>query len=230
MVFLGFKKRRTVRHTLLSSAFVVGALSAAVMLSGCDMNEPTFYSQQRAQLEVQEKTLALDTASIGSHEARALGDHYGHYGQGSMGIVVTYDPQSRTNTAMHASRELARVKKELKAYGVHDVNGRIMPVKALGDESVTHISYDYGRALAPKDCNEMPGADGLGSDAVAVKDYKMGCTVETYFAKQIAHPSDMYGRDDNTDTFDGRRNAPIVESYRTGEGPGDLSGDSASGN
>jgi len=58
--------------------------------------------------------------------------------------------------------------------------------------------------------------------------YKLGCSTETLFARQIARPKDLKGQGTTDANTDGRRSANIVEGYRTGVQNESLGGERAS--
>jgi type IV pilus biogenesis protein CpaD/CtpE len=59
------------------------------------------------------------------------------------------------------------------------------------------------------------------------ENYRFGCTLDTVVARQV-RPKDLAGRGGDDVMNDGRRNANIVERYRTGEPNKALEGESAS--
>ena len=67
-------------------------------------------------------------------------------------------------------------------------------------------------------------------DVYVDEDYKLGCTIETVFSRQIARPKDLKGRPNTDPTSSGRRASNVVEDYRTGVPNEPMGGESASGN
>jgi len=59
-------------------------------------------------------------------------------------------------------------------------------------------------------------------------EYKMGCSVETMIARQIARPGDLLGRAPNSVYKDGRRISNQIEGVRSGAMNEPLGGESAS--
>ena len=202
------------------------AVMTALMLSACTFATPTHIStSSRAEVVQESFTVQDDTSVFTSDVLEGIGREYWATGDGTLNVTVLYDPNSRTNTAMKATDQAARIAKMLRSSGVNDVNADIMPVQQSGDTSQTVINFATIVAQAPSDCGQplsMEFADfELGND------YKMGCSVETYFAKQIARPKDMLGND-AMDNPDGRRNANVTERYRMGEQMKELEGEAAS--
>ncbi len=65
------------------------------------------------------------------------------------------------------------------------------------------------------------------ADLDEAKDYKLGCSIETYVSRQIARPKDLLGND-NMGNADGRPRVNGVEPYMTGAPNKELSGETAS--
>jgi type IV pilus biogenesis protein CpaD/CtpE len=114
----------------------------------------------------------------------------------------------------------------MRKNGATEVTTSVLPVREQGSESVAVISYSSYQAAAPANCGEMPGYrnGALEHDP----SYKMGCTVEAEFAKQIADPSDLLGDARPSATTDGRASSNVVDIYRTGAQNKPLEGESAS--
>jgi type IV pilus biogenesis protein CpaD/CtpE len=195
-------------------------------VSGC-MYEPDHFTTERVQVEEKpfSDTIAASQFDIGAAEAMAT--HYRKHGDGPLELVIAYDPKSPHATAMKAADEGARLSKLLRQNGVQEVKTSIMPVADGGDEMKALFSYNAVNALAPKDCTLMRGVDTRTIEAD--KDYKLGCTIETMYARQIARPKDLKGQGANDLTTDGRRASNIVEGYRSGVQNKPLEGENASG-
>lgn len=199
-----------------------GALVMAIsLLTACSMDRDTFTAGKRVRLVPGDYSVNVDTAVLDDAALRAVGDHYRHYGEGTVDLVVTYDPKSRTNTAMKATNEAARIAGSLRKSGVSNYTTDIMPV--TGGDSRTMIDFRTVTAEAPRDCPSMGGLDGRATEADF--DYRYGCTIEAQLARQIARPQDLAGRD-GLDAGSGRRQANIVEGYKTGEPNAVLEGES----
>ena len=127
---------------------------------------------------------------------------------------------------MHASAMAADLSKEMRKLGVTSVSSGILPVKDAGSQMNAMISYTAYNAHAPKDCSSMSGLKD--NDLKVEADYKLGCTIDTVFAKQIARPKDLKGVETPASTFDGRRLTNSVERYRSGIPNEPLEGERAS--
>lgn len=205
------------RHMLLA----LTALSA-LALSGCDkIDMPTTITSKPIQLVTSDHSERYLVSELIDQDYDQMADHYSRYAAGQAELVVSYDPYSKKNTAMKATDTLHRVTQALSRRGVKDVKGRIQAVDQSGDRSEMVIGYTSVTAEGPEDCTMMPGHDTGHADIDA--DYRLGCTVNTMIARQVAHPEDLAGRAAET-AVDGRRTGAVVEPYRAGTPNGQLSG------
>lgn len=204
---------------------ILGVIMLCMVLTGCDLHEPTKLSQNRVQVEEEQFSDTLPISHLNDAALSGLAHHYRKHGDGPLELTVTYDPKSSKSNAMHASDEAARLSKALRSNGVSNVHAGILPVMNSGHQMNAMISYTAYNALAPKDCDVMPGVRDYTVDAD--EDYKLGCTIETTFARQIARPKDLKGQSDTGGLTDGRRSANTVEVYRTGVPNEPLNGESA---
>jgi type IV pilus biogenesis protein CpaD/CtpE len=199
---------------------------SSVLLSACNMYAEGHLTPNRVQVEEQKFVQEIPTADLDHNYIAGVADRYYTQGDGPFDLVVTYDPRSSSNTAMKASSEMARLSKALTTQGVSDINASILPVNGQGEESQSIISFNSYNALAPKDCNVMEGVES--TEVTLDQEYKMGCTVDTVFARQIARPKDLKGQAPSMETSDGRRSSNIIERYRTGTPNEPLEGETAS--
>lgn len=204
-----------------------GAVLSVLLLPGCEklVHEPTYLSQSKLQVEEKAFFEDVDVSKMDAGYIAALSQHYSSQGDGGVDLSVTYDPKSKSSTAMHASNEIARISEEFRKNGVA-VNSTIIPIKGQGDSSRALVSYDVYTVQRPDDCTDMPGYSDRNVDPN--EDYKLGCTRDSLIAKQVARPKDLMGRADANTTSDGRRAANIVDVYRTGAQNEALGGENAS--
>jgi len=208
-------------------------LSASVLVSGfllqgCEniVHSETKLSQNKMKLQQEEIFEDIIVDKMDAGYIAALSRHYSSQGDGGdVDLTVIYDPQSSTNTAMHASSHAARISEDFRKNGVH-VNSSILPVKGQGNVARAVVSYDSFALAAPDDCEMMPGMHDRNIDTPV--GYQLGCTRDSIFAKQIARPKDLMGGGETQDTSDGRRAANIVDGYRTGVQNEPLDGESSS--
>lgn len=199
----------SLRAALLGCAVVLAAgLGACSMQTDTDMPQYKKVRLERGPSEQAMPVAALDAAALES-----FAREYNSLGDGALELTVTYDPRSRTNTAMNATEEAARIARELRYHGITDVRTSILPVNAQGDGAQAIMRYEAVTAHAPEGCDYMGGLDG--KDTMPDEDYTYGCTTQMLLARQVARPKDLAGRDNLADR-DGRRTARSVETYRSG--------------
>lgn len=195
-------------------------------ISACSLDHPTFISQNKIQVAEGTYNDEVALSAFDQGYASALGGYYGRYGDGPVTLTVTYDQKSKTNTAMKAGEELARLKDTLSLYGIKDVRGSIIPVYQSGETSNVLISFDTFNAVMPDDCRVMTGFEDTMLDIDP--DYELGCTVNTVISRQVARPKDLLGQDQTESTSDGRRGSNLLEPYHAGVPNEPLGGETAS--
>lgn len=196
-----------------------------VSLAACEMYAESRVNDRRMQVREEKLVEEIPTSRLNEATLEGIAQSYSENGRGAMDLTITYDPVSKTNTAMRAGDEAARLSRSLRREGVVDVNTSILPVREQGAESVAIISYSSYKTAPPPNCTLMPGYDKAVLEID--RSYKIGCSLETTFAKQIADPSDLLGDARATPQTDGRRSTNIVEGYRTGAPNKPLEGVSA---
>lgn len=207
------------------SRIVLIALMAPVLLPGCALEEPDHFTPNKVRVQEEKVSHNFSAAELNAGAVAALAEDYRRYGDGPIDLTITYDAKARSG-AMKASDEAVRLSGLLRKNGVRDVKTAIMPVHQSGTEMRVLVGYNGYAALAPKDCTMMTG---LETRTVNVEeDYKLGCSTQTLFARQVARPKDLKGQGAADPTTDGRRSANIVEVYRTGAPNEPLDGENAS--
>jgi pilus assembly protein CpaD len=230
---IGTKSRELVKMFKTGSCKMLtlaGALFAVSLASGCSMHEETKLTQNKVQVKQENFTEEIPTRLLDQGTLSGLVARYERHGDGPVQLSVTYDPGSRTNTAMKAGDEAGRIVRALKAEGLQaDIRPEILPVRGQGEDSVTLVSYASYDALAPKDCEMLLAGYDPGTKVEADEAYKLGCTIDTLFARQVARPKDLMGQGQDNRTTEGRRAANIGDFYRSGQPNEPLKGQSASG-
>jgi type IV pilus biogenesis protein CpaD/CtpE len=206
---------------------VLGMLGLMLPVGACTLDEPDHFSASRVQVEEKPYTGTVDVSQFGEGEAAQAAAQYRRYGEGPVELVVTYDPVSARATAMSAADEAARLAQLLRRNGVENVRTNIMPVNDSGERMKALLSYNSYSALPPEDCTLLPGIENRAN--TPEEGYKMGCSVDTLYARQIARPRDLKGQTGPGEDGDGRRAANIVEVYRSGQPNKPLEGETASG-
>lgn len=210
---------------------MAGAGVAALLLLGaCDTivndNPTAMVSSGRVETYKNEMALEIETATLDAGKMEQVSRHYWSHGDTPLLMSVTYDPHSKTNTAMKATQEAARLKTLLAKQGAANVQADIMPVQDSGDVSKTIITYDAVNARGPSECRDVKVNRDF-TDWERVPDYQLGCASENYLAKQIARPKDLHGND-VMDITDGRLQANTIELTKGGQTNPTLKGESAS--
>ncbi len=208
------------------SKFILPLCMTVILLSGCEMYSESVVSDRRVQVREEKLTQQVATASFDSEAIASMIYNYTKSGSGPVDVTVTYDPESKTNTAMRAGDEAARISRTMRKEGASEIVTGILPVREQGAVSQTIISFSAYQAVAPRNCGIMPGMEESSVDHDP--DYRLGCSVETVFAKQIANPSDLLGGARPSSASDGRVNTNVVEAYRMGTQNKPLKGQEAS--
>ncbi len=203
-------------------ALILGGLTA------CDTNmyHETYITPKKMEVRESRFYAEAPASDVDGAYLQTAATIYEQSGRGPFQAVVTYDPDSSSNTARKASGKATAVSDALRGNGVDEVEVSTMPVVGQGSVSQVLLSYD-SYEVTPPDCDLMPGMEGNSVDPDPA--YKLGCSVNTILARQIARPKDLVGQVDENTTSDGRRAAKIVEIYRAGSKDKKLEGESASG-
>ncbi len=205
----------------------VGIAIVSLSTLGCNLYAPPSINENRIQVnsEVFMRDIAL--SNVTDELLAGLAHDYIKHGSGAMDLIVTYDPDSYRNTAMKATNKMSDIAGTLRESGVANIKSSIMPVKHQGDDVHLLVSYNSFTAHAPKGCdNLLPGMNGSALEYNA--DYKLGCSVDTMTARQVAKPSHLLGRGATGAPTDGRAASNIVDAYRAGAQNEPLDGESAS--
>lgn len=208
-------KNRILRFALLG-------LALPFFLAGCALDRPTFFAPN---IEVAEEYYKNSgpTAEIGDAIIDEVARHHTRYGDGSMEITVTYNPQDTHNTARQASENAAMLASAFRKRGIEDLKTNILPINK-SSVSMTYIEYPSVRARMAEGCQNVRDIEDDGQDNYY--DYMIGCTTQDIIAQQISRPKDLLGRTGDVET-DGRKIPNIIEAFRWGA---DLSSDVGSEN
>lgn len=198
---------------LLRAGLLLASAVSVLYLTSCSMDSPTEIS--KAPITVSKETYRVSHSAdrVGDAEIVALRNHYLKQGEGPVNVLVTYNPRSKTNTAMNASNKAGKIKVAMKKMGATDVNVEILPVKDSGDTSKVEFSYDIYEAHAPEGCDFMGGIEG--TDTGTADNYAFGCSQDILLARQISNPRDLLGRTASHETY-ARRQVNWIPSYNDG--------------
>ncbi|MCB9990822.1 MAG: hypothetical protein H6867_05515 [Rhodospirillales bacterium] len=201
-------------------------LGAVAVLPACSLDSPTFYAQKKVEVVEDTRHIEAETSSLDAAALKAIAYEYDDHGEGALEVVVTYNPTSKSNTAMKASDNAARIAQGLRDNGVRNVKTEILPIHD-DKPSLTQMSYTSFTAQAPEGCGDLDKIDDSSHENY--RDYGLGCSTETYIARQIVRPKDLLGRDDIVDEEDGRKRGLVVESFKWAVQNEPMEADRASG-
>ncbi|MEM7679468.1 MAG: CpaD family pilus assembly lipoprotein [Pseudomonadota bacterium] len=219
---------KNIRTKTLLTATIIGL--SGLGLGACALDaEPTKVTQERVILEEKSYIQQIDADLLTDEYLVGVANHFRKHGTGKIDLMMGYDPESLENTALSAADEAAKLVGKLNSEGVRNIEPSVLPIKNLGDKSRVILSYRYVDAEVPENCDMMPGMK-KGDEIVVDPTYELGCTIEHVFAKQIARPNDLMGKEWENEYSDGRRTSNVVERYRTGVPNEALQGEQASDN
>lgn len=170
----------------------------------------------------------IDNDAIGE-----LAKHYRRHGEGALNVLVTYKPEKNANKAYEASKKGSNIVKRIRAHGIETVNldvARVEKEEKL-DAFETLIHYKQLHAKGPSDCKPMSVLTNAkpAYNREDVRNYKLGCTIETMLARQVIRPGDLLGKSPISRTLhSGRRAGNIINRYEKGEPNEPLEGATAS--
>lgn len=211
----------------LKTFLVLGAGAGLLFTAACDQYHESYVTPNRVQVQHERYTMEVPAVEADEAFYKGLAREYLRYGGDGLYLSFVYDPSSKQNTAMHASNQAVEAAKYLRGSGVRDVKTDILPVGSSADAGTLLVSYTKYSAHAPKDCSVMPGIENRGVETSY--DYKQGCSIETYLARQVAKPKDLMGRGGVPATSSGRRAANMGSAHDYGVPNQPLEGESASG-
>lgn len=199
------------------------------VLPACDLYEESWTTKERTSVSQERVYESFTTDEFSDTVIASLAHDYDRHGVTPMTISVTYDPTSRTYTALSASNDVARIAKKMRANGVNNAEIGVLPAESYAGQII--VSYDAYTAKAPENCGSIPGLKSRGDIGQSIEEkeqYALGCTVETMMARQVSRPKDLMGQKQTETTVDGRRVVNAAEFYRDGVPNDTLEGESAS--
>lgn len=198
-------------------------------LVGCEVHVPSKANNSRLELVQTGEQTAFAVSDLGRTQLQQIAEHHERYGQTPVMLTVTYDPAVK-GAAGAATRDGQRLGAALKDLGVSRAQYETLPVAAQGPARLVLVQYDALTAQPPSDCGSVPGLEStvVSPDGAKTEDdYRLGCSVETLIAKQVARPSDLAGNT-TMGPYDGARASGQLEDYRKGEEFKPLTGEMAS--
>ncbi|PJB71909.1 MAG: hypothetical protein CO093_04110 [Alphaproteobacteria bacterium CG_4_9_14_3_um_filter_47_13] len=204
-----------VRHLMLT-CFII---SVVPFVASCTLDSPTYLSQKKVEVVETTQQFEMETAKLDNAALKQIAAHYAGHGDGAVDVTVTYNPKAADNSAMMASNQAARIASALRAQEIGTVRTEILPVYESGS-SMAYLTYKAYRAQAPEGCNNLEQIDDSAHENF--RDYKLGCSTESYIAQQIARPADLLGRANTSEEADARKRANAIEAYKWTNGRGLL--------
>ncbi len=195
-------------HDILKFSLVV---AVSLTVSGCTQTTPSMMNENKPRLTEQTQIDQIPVKEVTEAHLSLLAENYRRYGEGPVELTVSFDPSSRTYTAMKAVNDLSRMAETLRVKGVSHVKTSTLPEK--GVDPALSIHYQTVSVSAPKDCSPMPGMDGYETNRSFQEGYRFGCGIETQLARQIYRPADLKGTG-TMESSDGRRATAVSEAYR----------------
>lgn len=180
-------------------------------LAGCaPQSTPSMVNTSRVELVSQGLVDQVPLGEVNEGYLSMLASQYGRYGEGPVGLMVSYDPASKSFDATNAARELKTLKDKMGRKGLNNVWTTIMPVEGQAAPMLM-VSYDTVIAQSPSDCGAMQGLYDKKTSR-DIGDYRFGCGVEQMLSRQVSRPADLKGRG-TADPADGRRATNVSEAY-----------------
>ncbi len=201
----------TQKHILM-----IAALSC-ITLTGCGRlgeSMPSILNQNKAELVEQSVLDRRQINQVDEAYLDLLSEQARKYGEGPVELTMTYDPTSKSFTAMKAVNELETIKDKLNKKGIGNIISQTLPVE--GQEPALLVAFDTVGVQPPSSCKQIPGLHDYNTTGY-LEDYRIGCAVETNIARQIARPADLKGND-ALEARDGRANTNIIDAREGGTG------------
>lgn len=189
-------------------------LGCAALGACAQQYTPSLMNTSKIELERETHMEQIPLNMVDDLSMAILADQYTRYGTGALELTMTYDPASKTFTAMKALQELNKAKDMLEKKGVAGVKTSTLPV--AGESPVLMVLYPSATAHAPSDCGAMPGLYDNVTDVKReiTNGYRIGCGIETAMAQQVYRPADLEGRGgQDMGVSEGRRLTNVVETY-----------------
>ncbi len=187
--------------------------AVSLMVMGCaNQSTPSMVNNSRTEMVAETYTDQASVGTVDEATLTVLAYEYGRYGSGPLDLTVTYDPKSKSFTAMKAAEKVKSLESGLRRRGVKNIKTDVL---AVNDQPETlMISYQSITSRPPSDCGDMPGLKD-GATTRVIGDYKFGCGIESMIARQVYRPSDLQGVG-TMEHGDGRRSTNVTERYRLG--------------
>lgn len=184
------------------------------LLAACTQTTPSMMNTSPIELRSETHMEQIPVEHVDDLSIAILAQQYTRFGDGPLELTMTYDPKSKSYTAMKALHTLKEVEDKLSVKGITNVKMDTLAVD--GQKPALMVMYPSVQAQAPSDCGPMPGLNDNVTGREIVGPYKFGCGVETLMARQVYRPADLRGRGGEVmDVNDGRRISNVMTTYHT---------------
>ena len=112
-------------------------------LAACTQSTPSMMNQARVELTRETSVEQIPLEKLNNQNLTVLAEQYRKYGSGPLDLTMTYDPNSKSFTAMNAVSKLRQVQSVLKKKGVSNLTGETLPVPE--GKPAMMVSYDIVR-------------------------------------------------------------------------------------
>lgn len=209
---------------MVKNSLYMACASLCLVVSGCGypLHTPSELNMAAIELEQGVFMERFAVSDLDAAAVRSIADYFYRYGgEMPMEVAVLYDPSSRDYTARVARSDAQDLLQRFNDAGLKQVAVRVVPLQGASKTSGDAlVRFDTLEAKGPDGCGVMSGVGGrptnLEYEAYKERGYKYGCTVEGYFAKQVARPRDLVREAEHEDT-DARRSVSVVNGYVYGE-------------
>ncbi len=185
-----------------------------LLVAGCTQTTPSMMNTSPIELRSETHMEQIPLEHIDDLSMSILAQQYTRYGDGPLELTMTYDPKSKSYTAMKALHTLKGVEEKLATKGLANVKMDTLAVE--GQKPALMVMYPSVQAQAPSDCGAMPGLNDNITGRELLAPYKFGCGVETMMARQVYRPADLRGRGGEVmGVNDGRRISNVMTTYHT---------------
>lgn len=135
---------------------------------------------------------------------------------GPLHIALAYEPKAEKETGYQQHQAADTLARRFNKIGVHDTRVSIIPLTGATQDAV--VGYETRQISSSAECSgaTMPGNDN--PTRITMDGYRLGCTLDSMLAQQVADPADLDGQAGLGAKADARRATNVVDGqYRTGE-------------
>lgn len=195
------------KHTLMIAAVSCLTISACGRLGE---SMPSMLNTNRAELIEQSVLDSRELNQVDENYLALLAEQSRKYGEGPVDLTVTYDPASKSFTALKAINTLEEIEDALRKQGTTNITTQTLPVEGRAPSLI--VAFDTVGVQPPSSCTEIPGMYDYNTTGY-LEGYRIGCAIETNIARQIARPADLKGNE-VFDARDGQTDPNVIGARR----------------